>query len=79
VSVLEHLEDVLGQRLFDFSMAWDRLADTRSRILIPIVPSTVSNEDAAVLLDLTNKVAPLHDTCSSATRRTSRMLPLVSS
>jgi hypothetical protein len=37
VSVLEHLEDVLGQRLFDFSMAWDRLADTRSRVLIPIV------------------------------------------
>ena len=30
VSVFEHLEDVPGQRLFDFSMAWDRLADTRS-------------------------------------------------
>jgi len=79
VSVLEHLKDVLDQGLFDFSMAWDRLADTRSRVLIPIVPSTVSNEDAAVLLDLTNEVAPLHDTCSSATRRTSGMLPLVSS
>jgi len=55
VSVFEHLEDVLGQRLFDFSMPWDRLADTCSRVLIPIVPSTVSNEDVAVLLDLTNK------------------------
>ena len=79
VSVLEHLKDVLDQGLFDFSMAWDRLADTRSRVLIPIVPSTVSNEDAAVLLDLTNEVATLHDTCSLATRRTSGMLPLVSS
>jgi len=49
VSVLEHLEDVLGQRLFDFSMAWDRLADTRSRVLIPIMPLTVSNENVAVL------------------------------
>ena len=49
VSVLEHLKDVLDQGLFDFSMAWDRLADTRSRVLIPTVPSTVSNEDAAVL------------------------------
>ena len=57
VSVLEHLKDVLDQGLFDFSMAWDRLADTRSRVLIPIVPSTVSNEDAAVLLDLSNEVA----------------------
>jgi len=79
VSVLEHLEDVLGQRLFDFLMAWDRLADTRSRVLIPIMPLTVSNENAAVLLDLTNEVATLHDTCSLATRRTSGMLPLVSS
>ena len=79
VSVLEHLEDVLGQRLFDFSMAWDRLADTRSRVLIPIMPFTVSNENAAVLLDLTNEVATLHDSCSLATRRTSGMLPLVSS
>lgn len=79
VSVLEHLEDVLRQRLFDFSMAWDRLADTRSRVLIPIMPSTVSNENAAVLLDLTNEVTMLHDTCSLATRRTSGMLPLVSS
>ena len=77
--ILEHLEDVLDQRLFDFSMAWDRLTDTRSRVLITIVPSTVSNEEAAVLLDLANKVAPLHDTWSLATRRTSGMLPLVSS
>jgi hypothetical protein len=59
VSVFEHLEDVLGQRLFDFSMAWDRLADTRSRVLIPIVPSTMPNQDAAVLLDLTDEVARL--------------------
>jgi len=79
VLVLEHLKGVLEQRLFDFLMARDRLADTRVRVLIPIVPSTMSNENAAVLLDLTNEVAPLHDTCNLATRRTSGMLPLVSS
>ena len=61
VLILEHLENVLGQRLFDFLMAWDRLADTRGRVLIPIVSSTVSNEDAALLLNLTNEVATFHE------------------
>ena len=77
--ILEHLEDVLGQRLFDFLMAWDRLTDTHSRVLITIVPSTVSNEEAAVLLDLTDEIATFHETWSLATRRTSGMLLLVSS
>lgn len=79
MSVFEHPKDVLGQGFFDFCMTWDRLTDTCSRVLIPVVASAVSNEDAAVLLDLGNEIATLHGTCSSATRRTSGMLPLVSS
>jgi hypothetical protein len=56
---------------------WVMIARLRVRLLTNVFLHP--NEDAAVLLDLTNEVAPLHDTCSSATRRTSRMLPLVSS
>lgn len=70
---------MLRQGLFDLPMAWNGLADPGSRVLIPIVPSAVPDEDAAALLDLANEIAAFHGTCSSATRRTSGILPPVSS
>ena len=60
VSVLEFLEDVSGEVVPDLTMATDRLTGTRSWVLIPIVTSTVSDENTSVLLDLANQVNTLH-------------------
>ena len=79
LSVLEHIKNVFCQGLFNFAMARNGLADTCSRVLIPIMAPAVSNEGTAFLLDLTDEVTAFHGSCNSATRRTSGMLPLVSS
>jgi hypothetical protein len=63
----------------DLAMPWDRLGDFRPGILIPIVFSTVPNEHAAQSFDLVNQISTLHETWSSATRRTAGISPLVKS
>lgn len=60
VSVFEFFEDVSGEVVFDLTMASHRLAGTGSWVLIPIVTTTVSDENTSVLLDLANQVNSLH-------------------
>ena len=60
VSVLEFSKDVSSEVIFDFPMASDRLAGTCSGILVPIVTTTVPDENTSAFLDLANQVNALH-------------------
>ena len=73
LSVYEFPEDVLGEMVSDLTMAGHRLTGSASGVLIPIVTTAVSDEDAPVLLDLADQINPLHAICSSATFRTPGM------
>jgi hypothetical protein len=65
--------------LSDLSMARHRLALAGLGILIPIVFSTVTDENTTGSLDLTDEVFPLHAICRSPTCFTFGMAPLVRS
>jgi len=78
-SIAEHFQDVPGEGLFDFGVAWNRLAHSGLGILVPVVPFTGTDPDATVFLDPSDQVAALHESCNSATLRTSGIMPLESS
>lgn len=60
VSVLEFLQDVSGEVVFDLAMAGHGLAGTCTWVLIPIMTPAVSDENTAALFDLANQVNSLH-------------------
>lgn len=69
-SVPELLKDVLRERFINLAVPGNGLSNAGSRILIPVVLATVTNELAAGLLELSDQVGSLHeDNESSATRR----------
>ncbi len=51
---------MLCQPVLDFTVAWDRLTNTRSLVLVPIVATSVTEEDAAALFDLSYGICSLH-------------------
>ena len=62
----QHFYDVPSQVLVDLAVSRDRLGEFCRRILIPIVASSMANEDAAEFLDFLDEVAMLHATSNSA-------------
>ena len=68
-------EDVLGEMVFDLTMARQRLTGASPGVLVPIVTTAVSDENASALLDLANQIDSLHAICISATLRTPGMCP----
>jgi hypothetical protein len=53
--------------LFDLAVAGDRLTSPGSRILIPIMPAAMPEEDTSILLNLPDEFEPFHAIRSSAT------------
>jgi len=78
-SVFELLENVPGEILVDLAVTGNRLTGACSRILIPIVPAAVADEDAAALLNLPDEVQTFHAIWRSATWRTPGTFPAVRS
>jgi hypothetical protein len=66
-SVFQFAENVADEMVFDLAVTRNRLTGTGARILIPIVPAAVADEDASVLFDLPDEINPFHAIWSSAT------------
>ena len=66
-SVFQFPENVAGEMVLDLAVTRNGLTGTGSRILIPVVPRAVADEDASVLFDLPDEVDPFHAIWSSAT------------
>ena len=77
--ILQHLNDMSGQVLFDFSMSRNGLGHPRLWILIPVVPCSVAYEYAPHVRQPPDQVPTFHGTSNSAILRTQGMVPLVSS
>lgn len=52
---------------FDFAVTRDGLANACLEILIPIMPSAVTNKNAVGLFNLPNQVISFHASCNSPT------------
>lgn len=59
---VQFLDDALGKEFLDLTMPGNGLADPGLRVLIPIVTTAVTDEDATGLLNLTDQIAALHAT-----------------
>ena len=60
--IAQFSDDAAREKILDLTMARDRLAQARTRVLIPIVFATVANEHAAHRGELLKKLDPLHGT-----------------
>lgn len=58
--VFQFPDDVPGKMVLDFPVSWNGLTGTRAGILIPIMPTAVSDENATALLELADEVNPFH-------------------
>lgn len=47
----KHLDDVFRQGLFDLTVAGNRLGDFGFRVLIPVMPTTMTDEMTALIHD----------------------------
>ena len=56
----QFLEDVFGKMLFDLAMAGHGLASMCFGVAVPVMATTVADEDASHLLDLPDQIASLH-------------------
>jgi hypothetical protein len=63
------------KKLVDLAMPRHWLCHARARVLIPVVPPTMSDQNASHLLDLLDQVSALHATSSSAALRAAGMCP----
>ncbi len=68
--IAQQANDVSSQMLGDLAMARNRLGNTRLLVRVPIVATTVSNEDASLGLDRADQLDPLHESTISSTFRT---------
>jgi hypothetical protein len=66
-SIAQLPENVAGKLLLDLAVPGNRLTCACSRVLVPIVPAAMPQDDASGLLDLPNEVDPFHVIWSSAT------------
>lgn len=60
LGIAQHLEDSLCEMFVDFGVAGNRLRNLGDGIVIPIVLPTMTNEDATVGFELSDKVFSLH-------------------
>jgi hypothetical protein len=58
--VSQFLEYMPRQVNVYFTMPWNRLAHSALRILIPVVATSVAQENAAVLFQPLDEMGPLH-------------------
>lgn len=72
-SAFQFPKNVASEMLFDFVVPRDRLAGTRSWVLIPIMSATMPNELAPISFDLSDEFSPFHAIWSLAIRRTPGM------
>ena len=62
----EHLENMPGQMLINFSVSRNGLGGLGGRVVIPIMIAAMANKNAAKLLDLPDQIAMFHASSSSA-------------
>jgi hypothetical protein len=60
VSVFQFPQNMPSEMILDFGMARDGLTGMSSRILIPVVTSAMSNEQASHRLDFSQKFFTFH-------------------
>jgi hypothetical protein len=66
VGLREFFQNVPGEMFLDFAVARHGLGDFCGGILIPIMFSAVTNEDATKFFNLFDKIAVFHASSSSA-------------
>ena len=79
VSVFHFSDNMTGEMFVDFPMSRDGLTNAGSGILIPVMSSSMPQENAAILFKLPDKIIAFHANCISATWRTPGIFPLVTS
>jgi len=79
IRVLEHLDNVPGQRYLNLPVTRNRLNHAGMGIAIPIVPGTVADEQTSESFDCLDQVDSLHNTTRSSTLRTLGTCPAVMS
>ncbi len=79
IVITEHLDNVLCKSVLDLSMPWHRLSNFGFRVLIPVMFTTVTDENTTHVLKPFYQFAPFHDISRSATLRTFGIEPLVNS
>lgn len=79
ILLTEHFENMFGEMLLDLIVTWNRLRHSRVRVLIPVMPGTMSNEYASQPFQFAYQIPALHATSNSATRRTQGMASLANS
>jgi hypothetical protein len=60
LGIAQHLEDAFGEMFVNFDVTWNRLRNLGEGIVIPIVLPTMTNEHAAVGLELSDQISSLH-------------------
>ena len=79
LGIAQHLQNTLGEVFIDFGVTRYRLRNIRDGIVIPIVLSTVANEQATIGFELSDEIFAFHRSVSSASLRTPGISPLVRS
>ena len=75
----QHFDNVFGQRILDFVVAWNGLRDACLGVSIPVVVSSVTHQLAAVFSNFLDQRSSFHATAKSATLRIPGKAPLVRS
>ena len=66
VRAAQHFQNMPREMFLDLAVPGHGLRGLRERIVIPVVSSTVADEDRPEFLNLSDEVAMLHDTSNSA-------------
>lgn len=73
--ICELPDNASRDKLFDLGVAWYWLRHLRFRVLIPVVLTTVPDEDCTAIFDFPDQITPLHANSNLARRLTNGMTP----
>jgi hypothetical protein len=79
IVITEHFYYVLCESLLDLTVPWHRLSNLGCRVLIPVMPVTMTDENTTHAFKSFYQFAPFHDISRSAILRTFGIKPLVKS
>jgi hypothetical protein len=74
-AIQQKTDNAACKRFLDLSMPWHWLRDTCSWISIPIMLTSMANQDASTLLNRPDQISPLHGMTNSPTLRAPGIWP----
>ena len=74
-AIQQKTDNAASERFLNFTMPGHWLRDTCSRIAIPIVFTSMSDQNASSLFDQSDQIGPLHGMTNSPTLRAPEMCP----